>query len=174
MNAARPSRLARVVAQFQSPADVLLAARVMVWACVLPILKRVMPIRSLVRLAWRPPGLERDPTRDARVVTFARWACRVIRPGSGGNCLERGLIAYRFLLEGRAEPTLVIGMRRHDANGVIGHAWVLLHGTPAGESPVLVKEYVPMFAFAPDGSLIRSLERLGDEPELSATRQSLP
>jgi hypothetical protein len=150
---------------------VVLAARVMTWACVLPILKRLMPIRSLVRLAWRRPRLQPDHARDERVVLFARWACRVIRPGSGGNCLERGLIAYRFLLEGHAEPTLVIGMRKDDAAAVIGHAWVLLHGTPAGETAALVNDYVPMFAFAPDGSVIRSLDRPGDAPELSATRR---
>jgi hypothetical protein len=156
MHSARPSRLSRLVAQFKSPADVVLAARVMTWACVLPILKQLMPIRSIVRLVWRRPRLEADPARDERVVTFARWACRVIRPGSGGNCLERGLIAYRFLLEGRAEPTLVIGMRRNDAANVIGHAWVLLNGAPAGESASAISQYVPVFAFAPDGSLIRS------------------
>ena len=73
-----------------------------------------------------------------------------------GNCLERGLIAYCFLLEGHAEPTLVIGMGRNDAENVIGHAWVLLNGAPAGESATSVSQYVPVLAFAPDGSLIRS------------------
>jgi hypothetical protein len=148
---------------------VMLAVKVMTWACILPILKRLMPIRSLVRLIWRRPRLQPDHARDERVVVFARWACRLLRPWSGGNCLERGLIAYRFLLEGHAEPTLVIGMRRDDAAAVIGHAWVLLHGTPAGESAALVDEYVPMFAFAPDGSLIRSLEGLECAPERSPT-----
>src|SRR5262245_13176301 len=134
MNPARPSRLSRIAAQFRSPADVVLAVRVMMWACVLPLLKRLMPLRSLVRLVWRRPRLQPDQARDERVVALARWACRVTRPGSGGNCLERGLIAYRFLLEGHAEPTLVIGMRRDAATAVVGHAWVLLHGAPAGES----------------------------------------
>ena len=155
--------------QFSSPADVVLAARVMTWACVLPILKQLMPIRSIVRLVWRRPRLEADPARDERVVTFARWACRMIRPGRGGNCLERGLIAYRFLLEGGAEPTLVVGMRRNKKSAVIGHAWVVLHGAPAGERADLVNEYIPVFAFAPDGSLIRSLEGSDHPPKWSPT-----
>ena len=156
MMTSAPSRVSRVAARFTSPADVGLAIRIMTWACVLPVLKRVMPIRSLVRLVWRSSRLAPDAERDERVVVFARWACRLVRWRDGGNCLERGLIAYRFLLEGHAEPTLVIVMGRNDAANVIGHAWVLLNGAPAGESSTAISQYVPVFAFAPDGSLIRS------------------
>jgi hypothetical protein len=134
---------------------VALALRIMTWACALPLLKRVMPIRSLVRLVWRNGRLDRNRERDERVIVFARWACRLVRWREGGNCLERALIAYRFLLEGHAEPTLVIGVGRNDAAGVIGHAWVVLNGTPAGETATSISQYVPAFAFAPDGSLLR-------------------
>jgi hypothetical protein len=157
-----------VAARFRSPADLWLAVRIMAWACALPLLKRIMPIRSLARLVWRRPRLAHDEARDELVVLIARWACRVTRPGSGGNCLERGLIAYRFLLEGRAAPTLVVGMRRAEPSQLMGHAWVLLHGVPAGESLASVGEYVPVFAFGPDGSLIRSFEP-SKTPELSPT-----
>jgi hypothetical protein len=171
MESARPSRLSRVISRFRSPADVLLAARVLSWACVLPLLKRLMPIRSLVRLVCRHPRLAPDPQRDERVVVFARWATRLTRWRSGGNCLERGLIAYRFLLEGGAEPTLVIGMNPDLGAGVLGHAWVLLNGVPAGESEATVRQYVPVFAFAPDGSLIRSFPAAPEAP-LSHTVRS--
>ena len=145
-----------MAARFTSPADVLLAVRIMAWACTLPLLKHLLPIRSLVRVVWRGPRLEAHAAREERVVTFARWACRLTRWKSGGNCLERGLIAYRFLLEGGAAPTLVIGMGRGERTEIVGHAWVLLNGVPAGESAASVGEYVRMFAFAPDGALMRS------------------
>ena len=129
----------------------------MVWACVLPVLKRVMPMKSLVGIVWRSARrLERDAAREERVVTFARWACRLTGWTRRGNCLERGLIAYRFLGEGHADPTLVIGVGRGGRGAITGHAWVLLDGTPAGESLESVSEYVPVFAFGPDGTLLRS------------------
>src|SRR5689334_3451701 len=104
-----PSRLSRVISHFRSFSDLWLAIRVAAWAVALPLLKHVLPIRSLVKLVWRRPRLRHDHARDQRVVTFARWACKVTRPRAGGNCLERGLITYRFLLEGQAAPTLVVG-----------------------------------------------------------------
>ena len=168
MSSSHPSRLARVAARFTSPLDVWLGARIMAWACVLPILKQILPIRPLVKLVWRRPRLEPDLAREERVVTFARWACRLTRWKSGGNCLERGLIAYRFLLEGGAAPTLMIGMARGARAEIIGHAWVLLNGTPAGESAASVSEFVPALIFGPDGELIRSATAT-EAPDLSPT-----
>jgi hypothetical protein len=144
------------MARVTSPTDVLVAARITVWAVVLPLLKRILPIRRLVKLVWREPRLEPDLDREERVVTFARWACRLMRWKSGGNCLERALIAYRFLLEGGAAPTLVIGVGRATSAEIVGHAWVLLNGVPAGESEASVNAFVPALVFGPDGNLIRS------------------
>jgi hypothetical protein len=162
----RGSRLSRVVARLTSTADVVLAARIMMWACILPILKQILPIRPLVKLVWRAPRLEPDGDREERVVTFARWACRLTRWKSGGNCLERALIAYRFLLEGGAAPTLVIGMGSVTPAEIVGHAWVLLNGMPAGESAASVSGFVPALVFGPDGVLVRSVES-GDVPDRS-------
>ena len=91
---------------------------------------------------------------EVRIVTFARWAARLMRWKSGGNCLERGLIAYRYLGAAGASPTLVVGLGRGERGGIIGHAWVLLDGRPAGESESAIAEYTPVFSFAPDGSLL--------------------
>ena len=169
MKGSPPSRLSRILAHFTSPGDVLLAARVMTWACALPLLKRVLPIRSLVKLVWREPRMEHDTARDQRVIAFARFACRLTRWRSGGNCLERGLLAYRFLLEGHAEATLVVGIGKDHSSNIIGHAWVLLNDAPAGESAASVSEYVPVFAFGPDGSLIRTAANPADSSALSPT-----
>lgn len=146
------SRRARVVARFTSPLDLILAVRIMAWACVLPALKHTLPLQTLVRLVRRAPGTgARDPRHEEQVVTFARWACRLTRWNSGGNCLERGLIAYRYLSAAGAEPTLVVGIARDDRSGVRGHAWVLLDGQPAGESVHAVSDFAVMLTFTPGG-----------------------
>lgn len=160
------SRLSRVTARFTSPADVVLAARIMAWACVLPLLKQILPIRPLVKLVWCRPCLKPNADRDERVVVFARWACRLTRWSSGGNCLERALIRYRFLLEGGATPTLVIGVGRGAPAEIIGHAWVLLNGIPVDESEMSVRGFVPTLVFGPDGILVRS-DGPGGAPDVS-------
>jgi hypothetical protein len=135
---------------------VLLAARIMAWACALPLLKQVIPLQTLVLVVRRPSGdVARDATREDQVLTFARWACRITRPSSGGNCLERGLIGYRYLGAINADPTLVVGMGRADGGQVRGHAWIVIDGRPVGETPALTTEYTPMVAFGPDGAPLR-------------------
>src|SRR3954452_17426101 len=160
-------RVRRAARQFERVGDVWLALRVLAWACVLPALKRMVPVRSLARLMHAPAGvLPRDPAREARIVMFARWAARVPRWKSGGNWLERGLIAYRYLGAAGAAPTLVIGMGHNDV-GVIGHAWVLVDGRPAGETETSLAAYTPVFAFAPDGSLVAGPRRAAKGQERS-------
>ena len=157
MTAPGRSRVRRVVARLSSPAAVWMAMRAFAWACVLPLLKRVMPIASLVRLVWRAPRLvSRDLAREEQAITFARWACRLVRWRGGGNCLERGLIAYRLLGEAHAAPTLVIGVGRDDRGEMRGHAWVVLDGMPAGEQPEMLSTYAPIVAFGPDASRLEA------------------
>lgn len=117
-------------------------------------MKHLVPVKSLAAVMHRSPRTpQRDTAREERIVTFARWGARLIRWKSGGNCLERGLIAYRYLGEAGANPTLVVGLGRADRGGVIGHAWVLIDGRPAGESQAAIDAYTAVFAFAPDGTL---------------------
>lgn len=147
--------IARVLSRFTGPADVVLAVRVLGWAMVLPILKHIVPVRSLAAMMHRAAGdRPRDAAREERIVTFARWSARLMRWRSGGNCLERGLVAYRYLSAAGANPTLVVGLGRADRGAIVGHAWVLVDGRPAGESPSAISEYTPVFAFAGDGSLL--------------------
>lgn len=158
------SVLARVAARFSSPRDVGLAVRVFGWALVLPILKHLVPVQSLARIMHRASRqTARDAVHEERIVTFARWGARLIRWKSGGNCLERGLIAYRYLGEAGASPTLVVGLGHGDTGSLVGHAWVLLDGRPAGESAAAVSVYTPVFAFAPDGSLMPSVPPAASE-----------
>jgi len=149
------SVLARVTARFSSPRDVLLAVRMFGWALVLPVLKHVVPVKSLAGVMRRAPGASpRDLALETRIVTFARWAARLVRWRDGGNCLERGLIAYRYLGAAGAQPTLVVGLSPKEGGGILGHAWVLVDGHPAGEAASALSIYTPVFAFAADGTLI--------------------
>lgn len=158
------SRSGRIRAQFTSVGDVGLALRVFGWALVLPVLKQLVPIRSLARVMHVAPSNSfnhrrhasnpRDPVLETRILTFARWGARLIRWRSGGNCLERGLIAFRYLGAAGANPTLVVGLGPDDRGGMIGHAWVLVDGRPAGESEASLAVYTPVFAFATDGTLV--------------------
>jgi len=148
----RGNRFQRVRARFTSPADVFLAVRVMAWALVLPIVKHVVPIRALVAFMRRHPVRgARDPRLEDRIVAFARWAARLVRWSAGGNCLERALIAYRYLGAANAQPVLVVGVDRPESGRVRGHAWVLLDGEPAGESRSAVDEFTPMISFDAGG-----------------------
>ena len=161
---ARRPLLARVGDRITSPSDVLLAARMMGWACVLPALKHLVPLQTLVLLVRRPGRASpRDAGREDQIVTLARWACRLTRWSSGGNCLERGLLAYRFLGAVNADPLLVVGIGRGDRGEVRGHAWVLVDGKPAGESLESLREFTSVVAFRSDGS-----------PVTDATEQAAP
>lgn len=156
-----PRRVARaagrVAGELHTFSDAVLAAKIVCWALVLPALKHSIPVRSLAtRMHRRPTTPRRDPALERRIVTLARWGARLVRWKAGGNCLERGLITYRYLGAAGASPTLVVGIGRADQHTVIGHAWVLVDGRPVGESESSLAIYTPALAFAPDGALIDS------------------
>ncbi len=124
------------------------------WALVLPVLKHVVPVKSIAGVMRRAPrSSPRDPALEERIITFSRWAARFVRWRAGGNCLERGLIAYRYLGAAGAQPTLVVGLSPKEGGGILGHAWVLVDGHPAGESASALSVYTPVFAFGADGIL---------------------
>lgn len=149
--------LRRVAGELHTWSDVALGAKSCAWAVALPVLKHLVPVRRLaMTMRKAPDGSARDGAREQRIVTFARWAARVTRWRSGGNCLERGLIAYRYLCEAGAEPLLVVGVGRGE-EGLVGHAWVLVDGRPVGESPSTLAAYTPVFTFASSGELVEGL-----------------
>jgi hypothetical protein len=146
-------RYGRVREEIRTLADASLVLRAVAWALALPLLKHVVAVRSLASVMHLAPRrVTRDPLHERRIVIFARWAARTTRWKSGGNCLERGLIAYRYLCAAGARPTLVVGIGRGET-GVMGHAWVLVDGTLVGEPPASIQPYTPVFAFGPDGRM---------------------
>lgn len=134
------------------PADLALAGRLFLWSLALPVLERLLPLPTLVRLAWaRPRGTARDPERERRVVrlAYAVWA-RSPAARLDGNCLERSLAVYRCLSRLGAGPHLVSGVGS-DGDAMRGHVWVTVDGEPLGEVSDALAQYAPVIAFGDDG-----------------------
>ena len=143
-------RLRTLCAHISSLSDVRLALRMVAWALVLPVLKFLLPLPRLVRLVYkRGRSGARKARREQQIATLARWIHRPLVPVDGG-CLQRSLLAYRFLSEANAEPQLFVGMRR-EGNTVLGHAWVIVDGQPVGESWAALRGFVPVIAFGVGG-----------------------
>src|SRR5688500_7961606 len=83
--------------------------RMLPWALLLPVLKRLIPISRLVGLmARRPPWPVAQ--KDTPEIARAAWlASRVQFWRFPDNCLERSLVTYRFLGLSGLDPTLVLG-----------------------------------------------------------------
>jgi hypothetical protein len=142
----RVHALARVLA---SPADTWLAVRTVGWMSTLPLLKRMLPLPKLVRLMWHPAGVsERDVERELRTAHLVRGLCRT----SGGNCLERSLILYRYLARANADPRLVVGMGKKSE--FLGHVWVTVDGRPLLESPEALRAYSEIVSFGTAGAKV--------------------
>lgn len=133
--------------------EVWIASRMLCWLVILPVLKRVLPLPSLVSLMWSQPVSPRVSTasENDRMWRIAHWLARHAWPRTSGTCLEQSLILYRFLSALHASPHLVIGVRRH--NETMGaHAWVTVDGNPVGDSMVALADFAPVVCFGPGGA----------------------
>jgi hypothetical protein len=132
----------------RSPAGAWLLARMLAWRLALPLLKRLMPLPRLVRIA---AGRRRTSSfTPDQVVSVSHRLFRERLPESS-DCLERSLLTYRFLLQAGAAPELVCGVQR-SGEEVLGHAWVLVGGAPVDEAPEALARYAPVVAFDASGS----------------------
>ena len=142
-------RLRVLAGLLSTPADAILVAKTVGWMAVLPVLKRVLPLPTLVRMMWRPgTARARQHERELHTARIVQGLCRA----SGGNCLVRSLILYRFLSRANAEPTLVAGMGK--PGDFLGHVWVNVDERPLLESPASLRPYVEMIRFGADGRLL--------------------
>ncbi len=133
-----------------SPADAWLAARMAAWATVLPALKRALSLPRLVELMRATPRSPlRQPDLEQRIVALARWLHAPLALVDRG-CMQRSLLAYRFLGAAGAQPRLAVGVRKEGAK-VLAHAWVFVDGAPAGDSQHEIAAFAPMLMFGPDG-----------------------
>jgi len=133
------------------PRDLLLALRMLGWRLILRPLKRFVPLSRLVPLVCRPRASQtRRFGREARVLNLADRLCRGRL--ARGTCLERSLLAYRFLTEAGADPRLIIAVRRED-DSLQWHAWVTRDGQPVHERAEALRAYIPVVVFDGQGSI---------------------
>jgi hypothetical protein len=91
------------------------------------VLKRVVPLPQLARMAWKASALERDPEAERRAIAavtrLRQWF------GRDADCLQASLVLYRELSRLGAGPVLAVGFRGR-VGAVEGHAWVSVDGRP--------------------------------------------
>jgi hypothetical protein len=145
MSVDRVNRIRTVVS---GPSQLLLSGRMLVWAGILPVLKRVVPLSRLVTVMAPRRRRAPDAKRTQDVVTLARWMyrTRLFRD----NCLERSLVTYRYLPTGNEGSLLVLGVRKGD-DGPPGHAWLIVNGVAVHDSDETLEKLIPVVAFDLDG-----------------------
>jgi len=124
--------------------------RVAFFYALFSVLKRVMPVRVLVRIAWtrpRPAAPQRRVRAIAAVVHIGRVA-----GASRGDCLQSALVLYRELSAAGDHPRLVMGLVR-DYAVLTGHAWVEVDGKPIAESTADLGRFTRVMTFGPEGRL---------------------
>jgi hypothetical protein len=128
-----------------------LLVRMLVWRLFLPALKRRLPIGRLV-MVMRPGArhVAAPVPPPERVVELARLACRPRLLVWRENCLERSLIAYRYLLATGARPSLALGIG-HEHAATIGHAWITIEGAPVGEAGDPLARFREVISYDPEG-----------------------
>jgi hypothetical protein len=157
---APPSRRARrIVTTLSRPSDAWLASRILGWALVARTAKYIVSLPALVHIVGASPRMgRRDADRERRILAFARWAGRVVRPREQGSCLERSLVSYRYLALASADPHLMIGFSRGET-GVLGHAWVVVDGQPVTDAPGTVEAFQVVLSFDPGRNPVRAAGR---------------
>jgi hypothetical protein len=155
VSAPAPSLAARAgafLAFLGTPADAALFARMFAWRLCLPGLKYVLPLPRLARLmSVRARDDRRRLARERRILALTQ---RLYEPNAllaaDDDCLERSLLAYRYLAREGADPRLVVGMR--EASGdPRGHVWVTVDGRPVTDTAELIDSFAPIVSFGAGG-----------------------
>jgi hypothetical protein len=150
----RPRVRTMLTAAAKRPDAAWLGARMLGWRVVLPVLRRALPLRSLVSLVWpsrRSRRRRRD--REALVAATVSQLYGTTLGRADDNCLERCLLAYRFLAQVGAEPELECGVRRVGGE-LRGHAWIVVDGRPLAHADEGIQTFTPIATFGHRGALI--------------------
>src|SRR4051812_40449239 len=129
-------RAVRLIRRLSCGSEVVIFLRLLLWAAYFRIMKRFVPLPTLVSRAVPTTKLHRlcvspDRIAELRIAELGTLAARLIRAGGDANCLERSLTIYRQLIRFGGKPALVVGFKR-DLR-VLGHVWVVVNGEPLGE-----------------------------------------
>ena len=155
-------RLHKIRRVVSGPSELVLWGRMLVWAGMLPLLKRAVPLSRLVTLMAPRHRSAPDAKRMQDVVTLARWVYRT--RALRDNCLERSLITYRYLPAGNEQSSLlVLGVRKGD-DGPPGHAWLTVNGVPVHDSDETLENLVPVVAFDLEGRRLPPPEEVSVQP----------
>jgi len=146
----RVRREARETTEAQTVGGAWLALRMGAWSAALPVLKRVVPLLRLAPLAWAEGTGGRSARGEREIVRLSGALPRLRLARGGANCLERSLLAYRFLAQANADPRLVVGVRLVEG-AMVGHAWVTVDGRPVHDTEAAVRQFVPLVEFGPGG-----------------------
>lgn len=174
MNAlAHVRRLARIVS---SPRDASLLVRMLAWSFSLPLLKRALPLPRLVGLMHSDTQADlRDGRREERIAALSEWVFRSRPRRSRDNCLDRALVAYRYLGGAGAEPTIVVGVARDSTAGIAGHVWVTVDGDPIHDDLATLADFATLTAFGADGRPVSTgAETQTDGPPATRSRKAPP
>ncbi len=170
-----PGRYRKVLREVATAADGWLLVRMCGWAFALRVLKHVVPLPTLARLAMPTAGAQarHAPARE-KVVTLARWSARAVRWSGTGPCLERALVTQRYLASAGYAPVLVIGVAPGEAAAGVssGHAWVTLDGVPVEPADDALERFVPIASFAHDGTIVDDAGRSGQASAAAESKRS--
>ena len=137
-------------ALIRSVGDLWLAVRMLVWARALPILKRMVPLPRLVRLAAPARvGESCSSRREWQIVALAQRLCGPLERPDGG-CLSRSLLGFRFLGQSGAKPKLTVGVRK-EGDRVLAHAWLTVDDRIVNDTEENVGAYRPILTSGFDG-----------------------
>lgn len=137
------------------------ALRLLVWSF-LTILKaecllRAISLTALLRRFGRGPSstvthhkITLGPGEDSldRIRRYTNFiATALLR--SRRPCLLRCLVLYRYCRKGDIPVSIHFGVRQ-GPNGLEGHSWVSLHGTPLFEGEEALRSYATVFTYPED------------------------
>jgi hypothetical protein len=145
--------VSRAGRRLPGPTDIWLALRMAGWSLLVPLLKRLLPLKALTRLMWAEGRRVRSPERERQIMRLSFLLARLRPPSFRSNCLERSLLAYRFLAQLNADPRLVIAVSASES-GVVGHAWVTVDDRPVHDSAAEIRQFVSIAEFGAKGLLL--------------------
>ncbi len=118
------------------------------------LLRHVVSLETLVRLAWRRPAAtaRRTAPPDAALMRALALDVSTISRvvGSAADCLPCSLVIYSTLSRWGADPRLTIGFS-DAAPSLVGHAWVVVDGQALNEPAAMLATLTPVCVFGPEG-----------------------
>jgi hypothetical protein len=152
------AHLRRLRQLVSTPQDVWLLARMLGWSLVLPMLKRALPLPTLVKLVQSGTQRDqRDPCQEKKLSALSEWVFRSRPRRSRDNCLDRALVTYRYLGRAGATPTIIVGVAKDDTSsrtGVIGHVWVTVDGSPVHDDDERLAGFVTLAIFGANEEVV--------------------